>query len=411
MTPSMNYSSPNRVQTETIQQPISFARRIDLVLLGLLFSFILLYRLQLVAGWITVFRVREVLYAFLYIRVFLFCRPRMTKILFLVLLYLGYCLFVGIHTFYLYGAEMAISGFMRFVNVALLAPLAAIMITHKQQLKIFIKIWLAVAYLGAISGIYQFMGGDLFAITEGYKHFRGESIRYMTLLGEPNIGGMASPIVLLAAVYVLRNPIWKIITAVVSIVLLFLSVSKAGLAGITLAIFLIVYYEYKKTGHLIGKKLVRNMMYSISLICLGVVIFLIISINNPVIMEKIQEYSRTAITAVIGGGDRVDISPSLVDDLLTRVFTMTLDGIEIAKRESSFYPFNAMFGSSFGIAGTAAEELRGQDSVITPHNGFSEIYFVGGILMLFLFLVILFFVFRRLWWLAQGDNLFTALLA
>lgn len=306
---------------------------------------------------------------------------------------------------------MAISGFMRFVNVALLAPLAAIMITHKQQLKIFIKIWLAVAYLGAISGIYQFMGGDLFAITEGYKHFRGESIRYMTLLGEPNIGGMASPIVLLAAVYVLRNPIWKIITAVVSIVLLFLSVSKAGLAGITLAIFLIVYYEYKKTGHLIGKKLVRNMMYSISLICLGVVIFLIISINNPVIMEKIQEYSRTAITAVIGGGDRVDISPSLVDDLLTRVFTMTLDGIEIAKRESSFYPFNAMFGSSFGIAGTAAEELRGQDSVITPHNGFSEIYFVGGILMLFLFLVILFFVFRRLWWLAKGDNLFTALLA
>ena len=66
-----------------------------------------------------------------------------------------------------------------------------------------------VACLGAISGVYQFMGGDLSALTGGYVTSRGEAMRFMTLLGEPNVGGMASSIILLAAVYIVRNQIWK----------------------------------------------------------------------------------------------------------------------------------------------------------------------------------------------------------
>ena len=71
---------------------------------------------------------------------------------------------------------------------------------------------------------------------------------------------------------------------------------------------------------------------------------------------------------------------------------------------------NVVWGSSFGLAGTAAEEVRGSEVVIAPHNGFSETFFVGGVLMLLLFLGMLFFVFRRLWWLSKGDNLFAVLL-
>jgi hypothetical protein len=364
-----------------------------------------------VAGWITGFRVRELLYAILYIRVFLFYRARMTKILFLVYLYLGYCLFVGIHTFYLYGSEMGILGFMRFVNVALLAPLVAIMITRKQQLKIFINIWLTVACLGAVSGIYQFMGGDLSALTGGYLASRGETMRFMTLLGEPNVGGMASSIILLAAVYIVQNHIWKIVTAFVAIVLLVLSVSKAGLAGFALALLLIVFLQFKRSDRLIRIKSKRIAIFSVCLCGFVAVFLLVLTFSNSVVMNKVLVYAQTAVTAILGEGDPIDVSPSFIDDLSTRLFTMTSAGIELAKRESSFYLFNVMFGSSFGIAGTAAEEIRGQELIITPHNGFSEIYFVGGILMLILFLVVLFFVFRRLWRMSKGDNLFVALLA
>jgi len=411
MTLSIKYSSSNQTQTETIQRPESLTRRIDLLLLSLLLSFILLYRLQLVAGWITGFRVRELLYAILYIRVFLFYRARMTKILFLVYLYLGYCLFVGIHTFFIYGFEMASNGFMRFVNVALLAPLVAIMITRKQQLKIFINIWLTVACLGALSGIYQFMGGDLSALTGGYLASRGETMRFMTLLGEPNVGGMASSIILLAAVYIVQNPIWKIVTAFVAIVLLVLSVSKAGLAGFALALLLIVFLQFIRGNRLIRIKSKRIAIFSVCLCGFVAVFLLVLTFSSSVVMNKVRVYAQTAVTAILGEGDPIDVSPSLVDDLSNRLFAMTSAGIELAKRESSFYLFNVMFGSSFGIAGTAAEEVRGPGITITAHNGYSETYFVGGVLMLLLFLVMLFFVFRRLWWLSKSDDVFALLLA
>jgi O-antigen ligase len=335
----------------------------------------------------------------------------MTRILLLVFLYLGYCVFVGIHTFFLYGFEMATKGFMRFVNVALLAPLVATMISHKRQLAIFINIWLVVAGIGAVSGVYQFMGGDMSALTGGYGTSRGEAMRFMTLLGEPNVGGMASSIVLLLAVFIVRNRIWGTVIALVAIVLLFLSVSKAALVGFALAILLIILLQSRRSSSPARSRFQRTALSVISLSGLTAIFMLILSFSIPDLMKKVQVYAQSAVTAFSGRGDRYEVSPSFVDDLSNRLFTMTSAGIKRAKEESSFYMLDVVWGSSFGIAGTAAEEVRGPEVTITPHNGYSETFFIGGVLMLLLFLVMLFFVFRRLWWLSKSDDVFAVLLA
>jgi hypothetical protein len=399
------------VQSGADERPLSLARRIDWTLLCILFVFILLYRLQFVAGWITDLRVRELLYAVLYFRVFFFYKPRMTKILLLLLLYLAYCMVVGVHTFFLYGSEMAIKGFMRFVNVALLAPLFATFVTSRRQVNVLLYIWLAVACLGAVSAVYQLAGGDLTIITGGYGTTRGEAMRYMTLLGEPNIGGMASPIVLLIAVFIVRNSILKTITIIVAMVLLTLSISKAGLVGFGLAIILIVWQQYRLTNHFFKIRLMRTALFAFSLSGLAVGSGVVLSLLHPDFIEKIQVYGQTAVIAFTGQGDPDHVSPSFIDDLSNRLFKMTSAGIEQAKAESSLYILNVFLGSSFGIAGTAAEEIRGDYLVITPHNGFAETYFVGGVFMLFLFMLILYFVFRRLWRLSKKDRFFGALWA
>jgi O-antigen ligase len=255
------------------------------------------------------------------------------------------------------------------------------------------------------------MDGDLNIITGGYGTTRGEAMRFMTLLGEPNVGGMAAPIVLLVSVYVVQNPLLKIIIALVAVVLLALSVSKAGLVGFGIAIILIIFLQHRLSNRLLGIKLLQTTLFAVPISVMAIVFAIVLSFSNPSLVDKVQVYAQTAVTAFVGGGDPDHVSPSFVDDLSNRLFKMTSEGIEQAKTESSFYILNVIYGSSFGIAGTAAEEIRGSELVIKPHNGFAETYFVGGVLMLFLFMLILYFAFRRLWWLSKKNYLFGALLA
>ena len=127
----------------------------------------LLFQLQEVAPWISKLMIREILYALLYMRIILFYRRHVTYNLVFIFLFLLYALFVGVHTAVLYGPALALKGLMRFLYAALLAPPAAILFTNLRQVKVFLKIWLAVFTLGFVSALYQFFGGDLSALFQG----------------------------------------------------------------------------------------------------------------------------------------------------------------------------------------------------------------------------------------------------
>lgn len=405
----------SRYQTQpTIAQLLGqLAEFVDYLLICLLFLFILFYRLQLVVEWITDFRVRELLYAYLYLRALLHYLPRrrLTWILSLMFLYLLYSFLVGLHTYTAYGSEMAVKGFMRFVNVALLGPLFALIINKRQQLLTLIYLWLAVAYLGAASGIYQFFGGDLSGLTQGYIVSRGNLLRFMTLLGEPNIGGMSSAIILLVAIYILQGWVWKALAFAAVGIFILLSLSKAALAGCILALLIVFILRIREKGSNAFIVTPKAIMIGFVLTALTAIVVLLSMSTNSIFQERISQYARTSIEAFTGGGDRVNVSPSFFDDLADRLFGMTTRNLQMLQDESDFYFADVVWGSSFGVAGTAAEEVRGEDVAIAAHNGFVETYFVGGILMLLLFCGLLIAAWRRLWQLARADALFSALFA
>ena len=384
---------------------MSRRRAFDLTLLFCLFALVLLYRLTLVAPWIVDFRVRESLFAILYCRILFFYRIPLTRLTLLVFLYLALCALVGLHTYYLYGSEMAAKGFMRFVNVALLAPLVAVLITSNRQVTALLGVWLGVAALGAASGVYQMMGGDLAALTGAYASDRGDVIRHMTLLGEPNVGGMSSPLVLLLALFAVERPLWRFALVLVSVVLLVISVSKAAMAGFALAMLMTAWLQrWRGRAVRLGHAVVAGIATFVAVATLLAALTML----APDVVTTIKLYAGTGWQALRG---EQETSPSIVTDLNDRLFVMFRSGLERAQAESRNYALNIVVGSSYGIAGSAAQEVRGEDLVITPHNGFAETYFVGGVVLVVEFVALIVLAAIRLRRLSKQRKMYVGLFA
>ncbi len=388
---------------------VSLARLIDLSLFGILFASVLLYQLQLAVDLIADYRVREILYGLLYLRIAFFYRVRMTPNLLLILLFLTYSLFVAVHTYVytysVYGSDLAVQGFLRFVGVALLAPLASILFTSVRQVESFIYIWLGVIVAGAATAVYQFLGGELTWLTQDYLAVRGSVIRFKTLLGEPNVGGMAAVVTYIVAVLGIRNWFWKSFLLLVAFTLVVSSVSKAAVAGCVLAT-VVVLFNFRRA--LNARDLQRLMLIGI----LVAVAMLSIFVFNTEIRYQSEAYVNAGVEAFYGAD--VD-DKGFMEDLSDRLVGRTIQGIENARRMSDFYLLDIFLGSGFGAAGSAAFELSGSDFAsssgsLLPHNSLSEIYLTGGIFMLAIFLAIVVRTLHELWTIRGEDRIHRAML-
>lgn len=365
------------------------SRNFDVFIFGILFAFVLLPRLQFISSWIVEYKIREFLYILLYFRIITFYKIRLTKNLIVVFIFLFYSIFVGFYTFFLYGSNFAYYGFIRFVGVSLLAPLAATILQDLKQVKYFIGIWLSVVVIVAFSALYQFYGGNLsFLQLPYYVAARGSLLRYNTIFGEPNIGGMASIILYIySIIYVSIWPL-KIVLLLASIILLFLSLSKAALGGYILATFLLIFCNSKFLFN-IKKKKKPQLLMILPYVVMIIIVFVIV-INLGIDFNK---YISTSFLAFYGIGE----NPGAYDDLIYRLITKFNSGIKLALRESSgFYVLNFFVGSSFGIVGSAAQTIREGINVILPHNSFIEIYLAGGMIMILIFITILSLTYKQL---------------
>jgi hypothetical protein len=363
------------------------SRNFDVFVFGILFAFVLLPQLQFIANWIVKFKIREVLYILLYFRIITFYKIHLTKNLIAVFIFLIYSIFIGFHTFFLYGSDLAYYGFIRFVNVALLAPLAATILQDLKQVKYFINIWLIVIVIAAFSALYQFFGEDIsFLQFPYYMASRGGLIRYRTILGEPNIGGMASVIVYIYSI--LFVSIWplKFVFLLASIILLFLSLSKAALGGYILATFLLIFCNSKFLFN--SKKKINSQVVLILSYVLIIIIVFIVMANIEI------DFKKYATTSFLSFFNRAE-NPGAYKDIINRLITLPYNGVKLALRESGFYVLNFLAGSSFSIAGSAAKTIRGE-LVILPHNSFLEIYLVGGMIMISIFITILILTYKKL---------------
>ena len=365
-----------RYSDRTVQRP----RSSDALVFCILLAMVALCRLQLTIPWLTQMPIREALYAYLYARLILRNQLKWDKRLTLIVSYLGACLVVALNTYVRYGPDMALHGFKRFVGVALLAPLASVVLENPKHIAMALYTWLGAVLIGAGSLVYEIMTGQVAALAEGLNPTRGGLTRYLTLLGEPNVGGMVSVLVFTFAILYVRTTLIQLPLMLAAAVLLFYSLSKAALAGYVcfVVVLIAVASMYPK------RIFVRSSLRSLAVAAAAMAVIILFGAERG---GGLQRYWNTTEEAFLGTGGTQDTQHEVLEDLRERVIDKTLSGLDTAAESSPFYALDVVIGSSYGAAGTAALTWS-SEQVIEPHNGMSEIYFVGGVLLLAIYILV-----------------------
>ena len=361
--------------------------RVDVLVFGILLLTLMLYQVQHLISEFSSFHVREILCIFLYIRIIFFYRIQMTGLLRAILIFGALIFIVGLHTYYVYGFDMAMRGLVRFVHLMLIAPLAAVILSNDDDFMSMVYLWMTVVLVGILSVVYQMLGGEMPWLTQEYVAIRGDLIRHKSLLGEPNIGGIAAIFLYLLASMINGNAVIRIILLFASTFMVVVCISKAAIINFLIANLIIIAIDYRnahKCSFIFPSRRLRTQG-------LAVLVWLLLLACYPLLYE----YMKIGFNSVIGSQLAV---PGAIEDFGDR-FLFFKYGCCL-----NFSDWNALlFGQSFGKAGSAALEMQIPNAV-GPHNMYLEIFLVGGLVLVVAFIVLLLLVIKMLYSYTASDG-------
>lgn len=363
-------------------------RQYDFSIFLMLVLLVILYQLQFLWIGIKKYHIREIIYAYLYLRLLVLAKSRYDKELLFKMSYLILATIIGLYTWYLYSAELAILGFLRFVNVALLAPLAYVFTETRLHLKKLIFIWSFAIILGIVTVIYQLYIGEMTWLVRDYVAIRGDLVRHKSLLGEPNVGGFASAILFFIALIVVKNLYVRFIAIFLSLFLVIVSLSKAAVG-----IFVIGNILVAAVALILNKK--NNKLLSSYMSGVLILIFSgVILSTNP----SFREYAAISWKSITG---ELRGEPTPYRDLNDRFLEGRYGLGSTGQKYKTLILYS--LGGSFGLAGSVAVELNVPNAV-APHNGYLEIFLVGGSVALIIFLFNQFRTLYMLYLTRQTDD-------
>lgn len=278
---------------------------------------------------------------------------------------------IGIHTYWVSDLNLAIHATSRFANVLVLAPMAAVLLLHARQLEKLFHVFLAIFMLAMATLLFQYWGGELESLTLGYIAIRGDLVRHMTVVGEPNVGGMLAALVFVLGVTLPMRRMVALLWGSLAVAFVFFSLSKAAILGLGVGLL---------AGSLMygPNERLEALLRAIGAGAMGVALMWVLGADD---------YIRVGVDSVLGG---IRGEPSIFEDMQFRQSSIDLDAI--------FGQFGLpiwvsyLLGASFFSVGSAALEIRGPEAgVVLPHNSYLELFLAGGGLML---VVVLFLMIR-----------------
>lgn len=356
---------------------------IDVGVLGLLILSLMLYQMQFLFPAYAELHIREILYAYLYFRVLVFYKIKVTPLLMAVLFFLLCALLIAMHTWYIAGLGVALAGFKRFVHVAMLAPLATVLLGKNSHLQGMLYLWVAVVFTGVLTVAYQLLGGEMDWLVRNYIAMRGGLIRHKSLMGEPNVGGFAAVILYFVATMLVANIFARLLLVLAASFLVIVCLSKAAM--ILFLIINAVIFAFAISGENKQSHGFSRSALNLQGIVLGV--WFIFLTYHPLTHEYMVASFKTFVGAQSEG-------PGIAEDFSNRVlhpnlYPGTIGGQILENFKDIF------LGQSFSRAGSAATDL-GLPLAIIPHNMYLELYLVGGILFLALLILIQWHTIREL---------------
>lgn len=375
--PKMNVNVPPRQQkTRPMETSHSNLCRCALAVLFSLVALILYYRMQ--AYLMVPFSAlsRLALYGALFVLVVVLLKGYQQLPIGMLAL-LGSVLLTAAQTALLAGTDIAFHATARFINVMMLVPFAALLFTGERHMERVFWLFWAVFLCALASLLIQFWGWPLDTLVNGYIAIRGDLIRHLTLVGEPNVGGMLAVIAYTSCIMLARRRSLAVLMGALAVAFVTLSISKAAMLGLGVALvacFCVVNVEDRKEAVL------RATLAGLA----GLLFIWLIGAGD---------YVRVSLESLVGA---VRGEPSAYEAFQYR--QSRFDTLAVFDGSLLPAPLNYVFGASFAEVGSAAQEVQGPGSeVFLPHNSYLELLLTGGVFMLSIVLLLMARTYSTLW--------------
>jgi hypothetical protein len=349
---------------------------IDFVGFVVLFALGLLFEIQQLLPIVASVHLRQALIALLFLALLLRADSWRRVAPASLLLFLALCAAVGGATALRFGPALAAAGFARFVNAAVLAAFAAQLVTTRARLRLLVMLWFAVILIGLGTTLYQLAGGDMPWLVGDYYSGRGNLLRYKTILGDPNVGGMAAAITLIGGLVLARPPWSKLVIAALSLMLIVLSLSKAALALGGIGLVVLALIERPRLVRFCAARPLASAIAATAMLA---------GIAAASTIPALSRYETVGIETLVGANGAAQ---GALHDIADRAFLRVERGIALLAAMPPSPLLNYAFGGSYGIAGSVAVSARGEPAAFLPHNGYLEIFLVGGLVLLAAFLAV-----------------------
>jgi hypothetical protein len=102
-------------------------------------------------------------------------------------------------------------------------------------------------------------------------------------------------------------------------------------------------------------------------------------------IPALSRYESVGIETLVGSNGPTQ---GALHDITDRAFIRVEQGIALLAATPPSSVLSYLFGGSYGIAGSVAVSARGEPPAFLPHNGYLEIFLVGGVVLLAAFLAV-----------------------
>lgn len=297
------------------------------------------------------------------------------------LLFLATALWASVNTFVDYGIIAGAYASARYFLVMPMAFAAYSLLPNEASVRKVLLAFCFIVLIGALTIPLQYMIGPIPWFPEPGE--RANVTRYASMLGSLTVAGNVIPYAIFTALVLRMNKALKISLIFMLLICAVLTLQKAALLGIPLAIGVYLLYVSKR-------KLFHIAVTGLTITSLGLVMELLL--RDWPIWQQATDYACAAFqigrNAAALGGD-VTIQQSLVDRL-TDLPQRSLSDLYNLRGVSGY-----LFGGGFCMVGPAL--MRPGDSPFwTAHNGYVDFVLIGGIAHMLTFVGLIYRVLKTL---------------
>ena len=250
-------------------------------------------------------------------------------------------------------------------------------VKYDYQVVNIIKILLFCYVIGALTIIYQIFFGHIPWFVQYVG--RANMIRYPSILGSLTIYGSVSGypvIMILSRLQIIRKFLNKILLLTIVMSATFFSLSKTGVMMLVISFCVLILMNRKFVISKIFR--ITTFLYTFIIIIIGIAL-----IYN---VQELQNYYNAAVTHTFGANNLFADSSSVlidsprvsIDHVMHRLFYWTIGMIDIYG--------DMVYFTGVGLQGGGG--TMGIHNYSMAHNAFGDLFFMGGVPYLFIFLAL-----------------------